>query len=154
MNEFRVVESIELFIGNKTEDEIINLAIEYKGEPNMLLYGNPKTVQTYLTPGYQTKQELVIVPLDHRPGFIRMYLRYQISGEAIEEKIILPNSIVKLTETANLTKKEFVQNWNVSTIFKTQEFKLTRFIPPDTLPKYISGLQELSSYDQFLEPGS
>ena len=80
MSEFRVVESIELFIGNKTEDEIINLAIEYKGESNLLLYGNPKTVQTYLTPGYQTKQELVIALLNHRPSFIRMYLRYQING--------------------------------------------------------------------------
>ena len=47
--------SIELFIGNKTDDDIINLSIEYKGESNVLLYGSPKCVQAYLSPGYQTK---------------------------------------------------------------------------------------------------
>ncbi len=31
---------------------------------------------------------------------------------------------------------------------------MTRYIAPDALNKYIPFLSELSSYDQFLEPGS
>jgi hypothetical protein len=120
----------------------------------MLLYGNPKKVEGKLLPGMQIKQELVIAPLDNRPTLIKMYVRYEVNGEGREERIVMPNSIVKFVENFKLSKKEFVQHWNGATIYKTDEFKLTRFISPDSLPKYIAMLEELSSYESFSEPGS
>ncbi len=69
-----------------------------------------------------------------------MYVRYEVNGEKCEERIVLPNSIVKFAENGKLSKKEFVQHWNGATIYKTDEFKLTRYIAPDSLPKYIGML--------------
>lgn len=45
--------------------------------------------------------------------------------------------------------------WNASTtIYRTPEFKFTRYIPPDTLSRYIKPLEELASYEKFIVKGS
>lgn len=45
--------------------------------------------------------------------------------------------------------------WNASTrIYRTQEFKWTRYIQPDTLGRYVKGLEELAGYEKFVVKGS
>lgn len=55
MNDFKVLIGIELYIGNKSEGLIKNMSINYKGSQEILLYGNPRTVETVLQGGYQHK---------------------------------------------------------------------------------------------------
>ena len=133
--------SIELYIGNKSQDIIKNLSIDYKGNSDLLLYGNPRTAETILEGGYQSRHELLVVPLNYQFPFIKMHLKYSINGETVHENITLPNSILKLAAHGKLSKRQFVQHWNASGIFKTSEFKLTRYIPPDSLTKYITSLE-------------
>lgn len=109
---------------------------------------------SYLKGGYQIKQELILIPLNNHFSFVNMYLQYHFKGSSFEEKIILPNSILKFTQNSKLSKKQFVQSWNASKIVRTNQFQLSRYISPDSISKYIPSLSELSSYDQFIIPDS
>lgn len=99
---------IELYIGNKTEDLIKNMSINYKGSQDILLYGNPRTIETVLQGGFQQKHELLIVPLKYQFPMIKMYLKYSVNGETVYENITLPNSMLKLASHGNLSKRDFV----------------------------------------------
>lgn len=70
------------------------------------------------------------------------------------QSIVLPNSLVKLAHYRTLSKREFVQSWNNSEIIRSIEFPLSTHISPDSLIKYISSLDNLSSYEQFIVKGS
>ncbi len=47
-----------------------------------------------------------------------------------------------------------MERWNSGTIYRTSEFKFTRYITPDSLNKYIKSLQELTPYEKFIMKGS
>jgi hypothetical protein len=55
VNDFKVLIGMEMFIGNKTEELLKNMSITYKGNQDVLLYGNPRTVDSVLMGGYQMK---------------------------------------------------------------------------------------------------
>jgi hypothetical protein len=81
------------------------MSIEYKGNSDVLLYGNPRAIDTLLEGGYQCKHELIVIPLNYQFPFIKMYLKYATNGETFYENITLPNSILKLASYRNLSKK-------------------------------------------------
>jgi hypothetical protein len=69
------------------------------------LYGNPRTIETILEGGYQSKHELLVVPLNYQFPFIKMNLKYSVNGDTVFESISLPNSVVKLAANGKLSKK-------------------------------------------------
>jgi hypothetical protein len=81
INDFKVLIGIELYIGNKTDEMIKNMSINYKGNQEVLLYGNPRTVESVLLGGYQLKHELLIVPLSYQFPLIKMLLKYSINND-------------------------------------------------------------------------
>jgi pyoverdine/dityrosine biosynthesis protein Dit1 len=50
---------------------------------------------------------------------------------------------------------DFKEYWsNLSNIYKTDHFRLSHHIQPNSLPKYVTSLNELTSYSDFSMPGS
>lgn len=81
VNDFKVLIGIEMFIGNKTDELLKNMSITYKGNQDVLLYGNPRTVDSVLMGGYQMKHELLVVPLSYQFPLIKMTLKYSVNNE-------------------------------------------------------------------------
>ena len=44
--------------------------------------------------------------------------------------------------------------WESASLFKTSEFNLSHYLPPDTLVRWIPSLVELTSYSEFVVPGN
>ena len=44
--------------------------------------------------------------------------------------------------------------WESASLFKTTEFNLSHHLPPDTLIRWIPSLMEITSYNEFVVPGS
>ena len=78
----------------------------------MLLYANPKVISSILPKSEQSKIELIVIPLKAPFPLLTMNLTYQFGGQYNEYKVIIPNSMMKLTHFLDITKSEFQSRWS------------------------------------------
>ena len=87
--------SLNIFIGNKTQELIKDFQVDYKGDANQLLYANPREVESVIAPGYQNKQQLMIATIRLPFIFLTMNLSYRYQHSQVLTSIVLPNSVLK-----------------------------------------------------------
>jgi hypothetical protein len=105
--------------------------------------------------GEQNRIDLVIIPLKPQFPLLRMNLRYEIGGYEHAHSIVLPNSALKFVHFMEVSKQDFLSQWEqTSTLYRTTEFNLSHNLPPDSLVRWIPSLQDISSYTNFVVPGS
>ena len=66
----------------------------------------------------------------------------------------LPNSALKLAHFMDISQGEFKGRWGSSEVFKTGEFKLCHYLPPDSFHKWMPSVTDLTSYEAFAAAGS
>ena len=128
--------------------------MEYKGDPNQLLYANPKNVDSIIPSGYQNKHDLLITPLRVPFSLITMHISYRFQNSEIMTSIVLPNSVLKFASYMRISKQELWESWRDSEKYKTNSFQLCTSLPPDNFNKYIPALEYLTEYSEFAAPNS
>jgi hypothetical protein len=146
IDEFKHFLLLNLFVGNKTEDSIKELQVEYKADANQLLYANPRNIDMTVPPGYQNKQDLMITELYVPYSFMTMNLSYQFNGSPTYTSIVLPNSILKFASYREITLKEFESNWNGAIKLCSNPFKLCKYLPPDSFTKWFPSIETVAPY--------
>ena len=84
----------------------------------MLLYSNPRTLESSIARGDQNKIDLMIVPVKVPFPMLVMTMRYSIQGEMSEHKVVIPNSVLKLAHFMNISKEEFENRWAATEVLK------------------------------------
>ena len=86
---------MNLFFGNKTNDLIRDFQVEYKGDSNQILYGNPRNVDSVIPAGYQNKHDLIVIPTEKSFQFIVGNVSYTYTNTLVHTTVVLPNSMMK-----------------------------------------------------------
>lgn len=75
-----------MFVGNKTDYQITHLETEFEGDRSkivpysaVLIYSNPKKINSIIEPGYQAKQELLVIPVDVPFNLINLRLKFMLN---------------------------------------------------------------------------
>jgi hypothetical protein len=120
----------------------------------VLLYANPKVISNILPKSEQSRLELIVIPIKAPFPLLAMNLTYQFGGQQQEYKVLIPNSMLKLTHFLDISKSEFQNRWTACELHRTDAFKLCHYLAPDTFKKWFPALGELTSYTTFASPGS
>lgn len=137
---------LNIFIGNKTDDGIQDFQVEYQGDSNQILYANPKNTDSIIPAGYQNKQDLLIAPISVPYSFMIMNITYKFKGVNIFASIILPSSVLKFATYLKISSSDFDNIWRNARKFRTNSFRLSKYLSPDSFNKWIPTLDFKTQY--------
>lgn len=119
------------------------------------LYGNPRKLEPTTEPGYQTKQELMLIPMSAPFNLVSMNVGYVTAdGLYNRYKMFLPTSLLKFVQFKRISPDSFSKLWrqfkDSNSIYNTAPLKLARNFPPLAVKHYMRALTDLNDYYDFL----
>ena len=75
-----------------------------------------------------------------------MNISYKFKGVSIFASIVLPNSVLKFASYMKITSYDFDNNWRNSRKFRTNPFRLCKYLSPDSFNKWIPTLDFKTQY--------
>ena len=85
--------------------ELNNSRLNTKADNNQLLYANPKTVDSIIPAGYQSKHDLMITPIKIPFNFMVMHISYKFRESGYMVSVVLPNSVLKFASYMKISRQ-------------------------------------------------
>lgn len=86
----------------------------------------------------------MITPIYVPYCFMTMHLKYKYNNSQIYTGIVLPNSVIKYVSYMKISYEDFVNGWKNSKKYRTSNFRLCKYLPPDSFNRWIPLLQPLT----------
>jgi hypothetical protein len=120
--------------------------VEYKGDTNQLLFANPRNMDSVVRGGEQIKQDLMVTPIFVPYCLMTMRLSYKYNNSQVYTSIVLPNSVIKFASYMRISYEDLGRSWKSCKKYKTKNFRLCRYLAPESLHKWIPLLENITSY--------
>lgn len=79
----------------------------------------------------------MITPVSVPYSLMTMHISYKFKNTGYMTSIVLPNSVLKFASYMKINRSDFENNWRNSKKLRSNPFKLSKNLPPDSFTKWI-----------------